>query len=124
MAYLDFVSFDEVFRTLLVWEGLGFIFHIHGRELTSFLRRTRVLRKALLEMRTLTCADAAAGSCQAGLCRTAEHSLRMGRSVGHFFSYKSALTYGSLWPSRWRGLSLGVPQCMMVFSAISIGFKL
>jgi Plasmid pRiA4b ORF-3-like protein len=44
---VDLASFDEVFRTLLGWEGLGFSFHIHGQELTSFLRRTRVLRKAL-----------------------------------------------------------------------------
>ena len=40
--YLDLSSFDEVFRTLLGWEGLGFSFHIHGQEFTSFLRRTRV----------------------------------------------------------------------------------
>jgi Plasmid pRiA4b ORF-3-like protein len=45
--YVDLASFDELFRTLLGWEGLGFSFHIHGQELTSFLRRTRVLRKAL-----------------------------------------------------------------------------
>src|SRR5207249_9326558 len=38
--YLDLSSFDEVFRTLLGWDGLGFSFHIHGREFTSFLRRT------------------------------------------------------------------------------------
>jgi len=33
-------------------------------------------------------------------------------------------TYGSLWPSRWRGLSLGVPQVMISSSAIFIGLKL
>ena len=42
--YLDLSSFDEVFRTLLGWDGLGFSFHIHGQEFTSFLRRTRVHR--------------------------------------------------------------------------------
>ena len=39
---LDLSSFDEVFRTLLGWDGLGFSFHIHGQEFTSFLRRTKV----------------------------------------------------------------------------------
>ncbi len=33
-------------------------------------------------------------------------------------------TYGSLCPSRCRGLLLGVPQVMIVFSAISMGSKL
>jgi hypothetical protein len=32
--------------------------------------------------------------------------------------------YGSLWPSRWRGLSLGVPQVMISSSRIFIGLKL
>jgi Plasmid pRiA4b ORF-3-like protein len=41
------VGSDEVFRTLLGWEGLGFSFHIHGQDLTSFLRRTTVHRKRL-----------------------------------------------------------------------------
>src|SRR5439155_8854910 len=45
--YLDLSSFDEVFRTLLGWDGLGFSFHIHGQEFTSFLRRTRVHRTIL-----------------------------------------------------------------------------
>jgi hypothetical protein len=36
--YLDLASFDEVFRTVLGWDGLGFSFHIHGQEFTSFLR--------------------------------------------------------------------------------------
>ncbi|MGH9450930.1 MAG: IS1096 element passenger TnpR family protein, partial [Terriglobia bacterium] len=44
---LDLSSFDEVFRTLLDWGGLGFSFHIHGQEFTSFLRRTRTRWKAL-----------------------------------------------------------------------------
>src|SRR5437870_11512634 len=34
--YLDLSSFDEVFCTLLGWDGLGFSFHIHGQEFTSF----------------------------------------------------------------------------------------
>jgi Plasmid pRiA4b ORF-3-like protein len=46
--YLDLASFDEVFCTLLGWDGLvGFSFHIHGQELTSFLRRSKVHRKTL-----------------------------------------------------------------------------
>jgi Plasmid pRiA4b ORF-3-like protein len=45
--YLDLSSFDEVFRTLLGWDGLGFSFHIHGQEFTSFLRRTKVHRITL-----------------------------------------------------------------------------
>jgi hypothetical protein len=45
--YLDLSRFDEVFRALLGWDGLGFSFHIHGREFTSFLRRTRAQRKTL-----------------------------------------------------------------------------
>ena len=44
---LDLSSFDEVFRTLLGWDGLGFSFHIHGQEFTSFLRRTKVHRSTL-----------------------------------------------------------------------------
>ena len=30
--YLDLSSFDEVFCTLLGWDGLGFSVHIHGQE--------------------------------------------------------------------------------------------
>jgi hypothetical protein len=45
--YLHLASFDEVFRALLGWEGLGFSFHIHGREFTSFLRRTKTNRTRL-----------------------------------------------------------------------------
>jgi Plasmid pRiA4b ORF-3-like protein len=45
--YLDLASFDEVFRTLLGWDGLGFSFHIHGQELCSFLRRAKVQQKTL-----------------------------------------------------------------------------
>jgi hypothetical protein len=45
--YLDLASFDEIFRSLLGWDGLGFSFHIHGQEYTSFLRRTKTHRTAL-----------------------------------------------------------------------------
>jgi Plasmid pRiA4b ORF-3-like protein len=45
--YLTLAAFDEIFRTLLGWDGLGFSFHIHGQEFTSFLRRSKVQRKAL-----------------------------------------------------------------------------
>src|ERR1035441_6715986 len=47
--YLDLSRFDEVFRTLLGWDGLGFSFHVHGQEFTSFLRRTKVQRTTLRE---------------------------------------------------------------------------
>ncbi len=47
--YLDLSSFDETFRTLRGWDGLGFSFHIHSQEFTSFLPRTRVHRTALRE---------------------------------------------------------------------------
>ena len=49
--YLDLSSFDEVFCTLLGWDGLGFSVHIHGQEFTSFLRRTKVQRKTLRDFR-------------------------------------------------------------------------
>ncbi len=39
--YLDLPTFDEVFRTVLGWEGLGFIFRVHGQEHNSFRRRAR-----------------------------------------------------------------------------------
>lgn len=42
--YLTLAEFDEVFCTLLGWDGIGFSIHIHGQELTSFLRRTKVQR--------------------------------------------------------------------------------
>ena len=45
--YLDLSRFDEVFRTVLGWDGLGFSFRIHGQEFSSFLRRTRTRRKTL-----------------------------------------------------------------------------
>ncbi len=39
--YLDLPDFDDVFRTILGWDGLGFLFRVHGQEFTSFRRRTR-----------------------------------------------------------------------------------
>lgn len=39
--------FDEIFFTMLGWDGLGYSFHIHGQDLTSFFRRSRVHRKSL-----------------------------------------------------------------------------
>jgi hypothetical protein len=38
---LDLPSFDEVFRSMLGWEGLGYIFRVHGQEFNSFHRRTK-----------------------------------------------------------------------------------
>jgi hypothetical protein len=43
----DLSRFDEVFRAVLGWDGLGFSFRIHGEEFSSFLRRTRTRRKML-----------------------------------------------------------------------------
>jgi len=42
--YLDLPTFDEVFRTVLGWEGLGFIFRVHGQEYTVSFRQTCVRR--------------------------------------------------------------------------------
>jgi hypothetical protein len=39
--YLDLPTFDEIFRTVLGWDGLGFIFRVHGQEYNSFRRRAR-----------------------------------------------------------------------------------
>jgi hypothetical protein len=39
--YLDLPTFDEVFRTILGWDGMGFIFRVHGQEYNSFRRRPR-----------------------------------------------------------------------------------
>src|ERR1039457_191701 len=38
---LDLPEFDEVFRTVLGWGNLGFIFRVHGEEFNSFRRATR-----------------------------------------------------------------------------------
>jgi hypothetical protein len=45
--YLVLSEFDEVFRAVLGWDGLGFSFHIHGQEFTSFLRTAKAHRKIL-----------------------------------------------------------------------------
>jgi len=44
---LDLPDFDEVFRTVLGWDGLGFIFRVHGQEFNSFRRasRSKILRE-------------------------------------------------------------------------------
>ena len=39
--YLDLPAFDDVFRSMLGWEGLSFIFRVHGQEYNSFRRRAR-----------------------------------------------------------------------------------
>src|ERR1035438_74115 len=39
--YLDLPDFDEAFRAILGWDGLGFIFRVHGQEFNSFRRRTQ-----------------------------------------------------------------------------------
>ncbi len=55
--YLDLSRFDEVFRTLLGWDGLGFGFHIHGQEFTSFLRRMRTRCKTLRDFQLRSSRD-------------------------------------------------------------------
>jgi hypothetical protein len=45
--YLTLAEFDEIFCAVLGWDGLGFSFHVHAQEFTSFLRRTKVQRKML-----------------------------------------------------------------------------
>ena len=44
---LTLARLDEIFCALLGWDGLGYSFHIHGQEFTSFLRRSTVHRKTL-----------------------------------------------------------------------------
>jgi len=39
--YLDLPTFDEVFRTILGWQGPGFICRVHGHEYNSFRRSSR-----------------------------------------------------------------------------------
>lgn len=46
---LTLARFDEIFCTLLGWDGLGYSIHIHGQEFASFLRRSAVHRKTLAE---------------------------------------------------------------------------
>ena len=38
---LHLPDFDRAFRTVLGWDGLGFSFHVHGQEFSSFHRATR-----------------------------------------------------------------------------------
>jgi Plasmid pRiA4b ORF-3-like protein len=38
---LDLADFGEVFRTVLGWDGLGFILRVYGQEFNSFRRVTR-----------------------------------------------------------------------------------
>ena len=48
--YLDLIGFDEVFRTMLGWDGIGFSFRIHGQEIHNYMsRRTKAQRKTLRE---------------------------------------------------------------------------
>ena len=39
--HLELPAFDEVFRSILGWDGLGFMFRVHGQEYNSFRRRSR-----------------------------------------------------------------------------------
>lgn len=39
--YLDLLDCDDVFRAILGWDGLGFIFRVHSQEFNSFRRLTR-----------------------------------------------------------------------------------
>ena len=59
--YLDLASFDEVFRSLLGWDGLGFGFHIHGQEYTR-----RASRPAFSERRRRTAQPCGIFSCGRG----------------------------------------------------------
>ena len=38
---LRLLDFDEVFRAVLGWENIGFLFRIHGKEFNSFRRASR-----------------------------------------------------------------------------------
>jgi len=38
---LDLFELDEVFRAVLGWDNIGFLFRIHGQEFNSFRRATR-----------------------------------------------------------------------------------
>ena|SRR6516162_4204589 len=38
---LDLFEFDEVFRAVLGWDNIGFLFRVHGQEFNSFRRATR-----------------------------------------------------------------------------------
>ena len=38
---LDLFEFDEIFRAVLGWDNIGFLFRVHGQEFNSFRRATR-----------------------------------------------------------------------------------
>jgi hypothetical protein len=38
---LRLLDFDEVFRAVLGWENIGFLFRVHGKEFNSFRRASR-----------------------------------------------------------------------------------
>ena len=38
---LDLPEFDEVFRAVLGWDNIGFLFRVHGQEFNSFSRTSR-----------------------------------------------------------------------------------
>lgn len=44
---LTLAQFDEIFCTMLGWDGLGYSVYIHGQEFSSFLRRSTAHRKTL-----------------------------------------------------------------------------
>ena len=39
--YLDLPDFNDVFRAILGWDGLGFMFCVHGQAFNSVRRRTQ-----------------------------------------------------------------------------------
>ena len=39
--YLDLLDCDDVFRAILGWDGLGFIFRVHSQDFNSFRRLAR-----------------------------------------------------------------------------------
>ena len=49
---LDLPDFDDVFRAILGWDGLGFIFRVHGQEFNSFRRRTQSKTLRDFQLRT------------------------------------------------------------------------
>ena len=58
--YLDLASFDEVFCTVLGWNGLGFSFHIHGQELEC--SRNPVVKPLSLLQRSFVLVGGSAGT--------------------------------------------------------------
>lgn len=51
--YLYPPDFDGAFRAILGWDGLGFVFRVHGQEFNSFRRPTqsKTLRDFYLRLR-------------------------------------------------------------------------